>query len=146
VGDDLGVSDKRKRAVDAQLLLQELRKDESQNFSDIMTGDESWFYYNYDSPTIFARARDKAVPRAPPTTGSKRLMVAIFFTANRLMKLASFPQRQKYNKEYFINEILEGINQECNQDTGYMVTKTMKIQIDKCRGHNPWKYCRQLAE
>jgi hypothetical protein len=43
---DLSARDKAQRAVDAQMLLQALRNEQSQNFSYIMTGDESWFYYN----------------------------------------------------------------------------------------------------
>jgi hypothetical protein len=40
---DLSAKDKAKRGVDARMLLQALRNDESQNFSHVMTGDESWF-------------------------------------------------------------------------------------------------------
>jgi hypothetical protein len=83
----LSATDKAKPVVDAQTLLQALRNDQSQNFSHIMTGDESWFYYNYESPTMFARARDKVVPRVSRTIGPKKVMVTIFFTANRLMTL-----------------------------------------------------------
>jgi hypothetical protein len=139
-------TDKAKRVVDARTLFQALRKDRSQNFAHIMTGDESWFYYNYESPTVFARARDEVVPRVPRTIGSKKVMVTIFFTANRLLTLVSLPQGQKYNKEYFINEILEGINLECNHGTGHTVTKTMKIHMENCGVHDSWKHCRQLAE
>jgi hypothetical protein len=68
-------------------------------------------------------------------------MVALFITANRFLKLAYLPQGQKYNKEYFINEKLKGIDQECNYGTGYMVTKVMTIHMDDCRGRNAWKHC-----
>jgi hypothetical protein len=63
VPNDLSATDRAKRVVDARTLSQALRNDQSQNFSHIMTGDESWFYYNYESPTMFARARDEVVPR-----------------------------------------------------------------------------------
>jgi hypothetical protein len=39
-------------------------------------------------------------------------MIMIFFTENRLARLVYWPQGQKYNKEYLINEILEGINRD----------------------------------
>jgi hypothetical protein len=71
-----------------------------------------------------------------PTIGSKKVMLTIFFTANRLVKLVYLPQGQKYNKEYFINEILEGINQKCNHGTRYRVTKTIIIHMDNCRVHH----------
>jgi hypothetical protein len=43
---------------------------------------------------------------------------------------------QKFNKEYFINEILEGTNKECNQGTGYRITKATNIYIGISRVHN----------
>jgi hypothetical protein len=95
---------------------------------------------------MFARARDEVGPRVSPTIESKKVMVTIFFTGNRLVKLVYFRQGQKSHKEYFIREILEGINQECKQGTGYMVIKMMKIHMDNCRVHNASKHCRQLAE
>jgi ATP-dependent Lon protease len=73
-------------------------------------------------------------------------MVTIFFTANRLLKLAYLSQGQKSNKEHFINEILKGINQEFNQGTGDRTTKTMKIRMDNYRVRNARKHCRQLTE
>jgi hypothetical protein len=63
-------------------------------------------------------------------------MITIFVTSNRLLRLVFLPQGQKYNREYFINEILEGINEECNHGVGYRVTKTLKIRMDNCRIHN----------
>jgi hypothetical protein len=95
---------------------------------------------------MFAGARDEVVPKGSPTTGSKKVMSIIFFTASRLMKLIYLPQGQKYNKDYFINEILEGINQQCHHSTGYRVTKTMIIHMDNCRVHNERKHCMRLAE
>jgi hypothetical protein len=95
---------------------------------------------------MLARARDKIVPRVRPTIDSEKVMVTIFITANRFLKLADLPQGQKYNQEYFINEKLKGINQECNHGTGYMVIKVMTIHIDNCRGYNVWKYYSQFAE
>jgi hypothetical protein len=88
---ELSATEKAKRVVDGRKLLEALRNDESQNFSHIMTGDESWFYSNYESPTLLARARDEVVPRVPPTNGSNKVMGGIFFTANRLLELASLP-------------------------------------------------------
>jgi hypothetical protein len=95
---------------------------------------------------MLARARDKIVPRASPTRGSEKVIVKIFITVNRLLKLAYLPQGQKYNKEYFLNEKLKRINQECNYGTGYRVTKVMTIDMDNCRGHNASKHYRQFAE
>jgi uncharacterized protein YerC len=89
---DLSPADKAKRVIDAWILLRALKNDQSHHFSQIMTEDEGWLDYNEKSPTIFARAPDQVLPRASPTICSKQLMVTIFLTANRLLKLAYFPQ------------------------------------------------------
>jgi hypothetical protein len=54
---ELSVANKGKRVADAGTLLQALENGQSQNLSHMMTGDESWFDCNYDSLTMFARAR-----------------------------------------------------------------------------------------
>jgi hypothetical protein len=143
---DLRAIDKGTGIVDARTLLQALRNDQSRGFIHIMTGHKSWFYYNYESPTMFAGARDEVVPRVSPTIRSKKVMITTFFTANRLVKLVYLPRRQKYNKEYVINKMLKGVNQECNHGTRYMVTMRTKSHMDNCRVHNERKHCRRLTE
>jgi histone-lysine N-methyltransferase SETMAR len=85
---------------------------------------------------MFAHDGSEIVPRVSRTIASKKSMITIFYTGNRLIKLAHLPGRQKYNKEYFINAILEGINEECNHGVGYGHTKHMKIHMDNCRVQN----------
>jgi hypothetical protein len=46
-------------------------------------------------------------------------MITLFFTGTQLMKLVHGPQGQNGNMEYFINDILEAINEECNHGAGY---------------------------
>jgi hypothetical protein len=61
---------------------------------------------------------------------SKKMMITIFCTGTRLLKLGHASQEQKCNKKYFLNEILDETNEECNHGTGCRITKTMKIQMD----------------
>jgi hypothetical protein len=99
VPQDLNLRDKGKRVVDARTLLQELINDQDQKFSHIITGDEGWFSSNYESPIMFARARDEAVPRVSPIKQSKKAMTMIFCTDNRLLRLVYLPQQQERKKE-----------------------------------------------
>jgi hypothetical protein len=101
-----------------------------------MTGAGSWSYNADDSSAMFAHDGTEVVPRVSRTIGSKKAMITVFCTANRLLKLAYLPQGQKCNREYLINEIFEGINEECNHGVGYRVTTTLKSHMDNCRIHN----------
>jgi hypothetical protein len=51
---DLSEANRRERVLKANLLLEELRADEGNEFANTMTGDESWFYLSYESNSIFA--------------------------------------------------------------------------------------------
>jgi bifunctional N-acetylglucosamine-1-phosphate-uridyltransferase/glucosamine-1-phosphate-acetyltransferase GlmU-like protein len=63
-------------------------------------------------------------------------MMMIVFTATRLLRLVHLPQGQKCNQKYFMNDVLEGIEEECNHVAGYRVTKPTEIHMDNSRLHS----------
>jgi hypothetical protein len=75
---DLSESNRRERVLKANLLLEELRADEGNEFANIMTGDESWFFLSYESDSMLVRTRDEVIPRTSQKIGSEKVMVTIF--------------------------------------------------------------------
>jgi hypothetical protein len=124
---------KVQRVADARRLLKSDQKNKSRN---IMTGDESWFYYQYESDAMFAHSRDEVIPRVSSTIDAKKVMFTIFLTGTQLVNLAQLPRGRKYNTEYFINAILEAIHVACNNHDGYGHTKHMSIHMENCKVHN----------
>jgi hypothetical protein len=51
---DLNEANQRERVLKANLLLEELRAHEGNEFVNTMTGDESWFCLSYESNSMFA--------------------------------------------------------------------------------------------
>jgi hypothetical protein len=51
---DLSEANRRERVLKTNLLLEELWADEGNEFANIMTGDESWFFLSYESDSMFA--------------------------------------------------------------------------------------------
>jgi hypothetical protein len=51
---DLSETNRRKRVLKVNLLLEELRADEGNEFANTMTGDESGFCLSYESDSMFA--------------------------------------------------------------------------------------------
>jgi hypothetical protein len=88
---EVNSANKVQRVTKSKTLLTALLADAGENFKHVMTGDESWFYYSYQSPAMFARDRSEIVPRVSQTIASKKSMITIFFTDTRLIKLASLP-------------------------------------------------------
>jgi hypothetical protein len=60
---DLSEANRRERILKANLLLEEFRGDEGNEFANTMTGDESWFFLSYEPDSMFARTRDEVIPR-----------------------------------------------------------------------------------
>jgi hypothetical protein len=75
---DLNKANRRERVLKANLLLEELRADEGNEFANTMTGDESWFFFSYESGSMFSRARDEVIPRTSQKIGGEKMMVTIF--------------------------------------------------------------------
>jgi hypothetical protein len=68
---DLSEANRRERVLKANLLLEELRADEGNEFANIMTGDENWFFLSYESDSMFARTRDEVIPRTSQKSAVK---------------------------------------------------------------------------
>jgi hypothetical protein len=73
-------------------------------------------------------------------------MITILFTDIRLLKLIHLSYWQKCNKKYFVNEIYEGINEECNQGGGCRMTNAMKIHMDNSRAHGTMETVEKMRK
>jgi hypothetical protein len=67
---DVSEANRKERVPKANLLLEELRADEGNEFPNTMTGDESWFFLSYESDSMFAGTRDEVIPRTSQKIGS----------------------------------------------------------------------------
>jgi hypothetical protein len=75
---DLSQANRRERVLKENLLLEELRADEGNEFANTITGDESWFFLTYESDSMFAHTRDEVVPRTSQKIGGEKVAVTIF--------------------------------------------------------------------
>jgi hypothetical protein len=114
---DSSEANRRERVLKANLLLEELRADEGNEFANTMTGDESWVYLSYESNSMFAHTRDEVIPRTSQKIGSEEVMVTIF-SGTQLMCLDYLARGQKINKLYFKDVILLQIYRGLNRGRG----------------------------
>jgi hypothetical protein len=77
---ELSFANRAKQVADARTLFPSPENGQSQNFSHIVTEEESWFNNNYGLPITFGRAPDQVVARVSPTIGSKKTGIRLFFT------------------------------------------------------------------
>jgi hypothetical protein len=75
---DLTEANRRERVLKANLLLEELRADEGNEFANTMAGDKSWFFLSCELDSMFARTRDEVILKTRQTIGSEKVMVTCF--------------------------------------------------------------------
>jgi hypothetical protein len=75
---DLSEANRRERVLKVNVLLEELRADEGNEFANTMTGDESRFFLSSESDSMFARTRDEAIPRTSQKIGNEKVVMTMF--------------------------------------------------------------------
>jgi hypothetical protein len=81
-------------------------------FEGIATGDESLVCYVIESNSMFARPHEEMIPRLRSGISIKKVMIPVFFTARQLIVLDYLPKGQKYNQEYFVQNVLPSLLHE----------------------------------
>lgn len=142
---ELTVEQKNSRVEKSKLILNILEKAQKNNFVNVMTGDESLFYFRYQSSHMYAESKEKVPNRISKKIDSKKVMITMFFNGNSLLCFDMLPKGKKYNQEYFINNIIEEIKENTDGDDTQMDFKKIMVHMDNCRVHTGKKVTQKLS-
>ena len=95
----------------AKGLLSTLEKAWHQSYHYFFTGDESWIYLSNDRKLQWVQEGESHSTRGNKMFGSKMFMLTVFWNTTGFIIIGLLPEGLKFNSEYFINNILEKINQ-----------------------------------
>jgi hypothetical protein len=112
VSHQLSSSQKANHVNCSRALLHLLQQLQPFDFKGIITGDKSWFRYEYESDSMFAPSADMVVPRLRAGFQVKKTMITVFFTATRSIVLHSLPQGQLITQDYFLSVIVPAFPKE----------------------------------
>lgn len=124
------------RVQKSEALLNILLEHKKTNFAHIITLDESWFYFRYQAKAMFAPSPEKVPPRISNKISSKKCMITIAFSGNRLYCLDGLPKGTKFNQDYFIENILSTIVENIKNSKNRTSIKLFEIHMDNCKIHN----------
>lgn len=102
----LNSAQKRKRALLSNSLLQQLDIASKNNFLFVLTGDESWFEFNYTPKRMWVLDSSFCDEIVAKSHFVKKIMVTIFFNGDGLQLLDIKPPGIKINGSYFLNNII----------------------------------------
>jgi hypothetical protein len=63
----------------------------------LMTGDESWIYWDNQRRRMWAQDRDELLPNVKRTISSQKMMVSAYFSRCGFVSVEFLPMGQKYN-------------------------------------------------
>ena len=140
----LGIDQKRERVTESQKLLEALKADAPNEFANIITGDESWYYWSYDHSSQWSTSRDLVPTRALKKIDSKKSMFTLIFSGLGLLLLDILPKGCNMNSHYFCDTILEGTNKAVASFPEKSGMEGMMIHLDNCKVHNSRKTTERL--
>lgn len=119
-------------------MLDILQQEKKTNFCNIITGDESWFIYEYTQNTQWVLSKEELLTKVVKTNMQKKKMVTIFFNGKGLVTINFKPKDTKYNSDYFIN-IIDNVYNEV-YPKGFKKHAPKKfIHFDNARVHTSQK-------
>jgi hypothetical protein len=116
-----------------------LRRQTLLSFSQIVTGDEFWFLYLYQSDYMFARSRDEVIPRTKATIGAQNVMLTIFVGGVKLVSINALPAGARVTQEHLINSILFDIVNERGRIVQRVRPGDFCVNRDNSMRHNDRK-------
>jgi hypothetical protein len=81
--------------------LEVVRHAKETNFEHLLTGDESWFYYEYPHDSAWTPPRATLPTRTSKKIQTKRYLISIIWSTSGLHSLLALPSGVRYNAEFF---------------------------------------------
>lgn len=74
-----------------------LKNEKRTHFSDVITGDESWFFFEYCRSSQWVFFKDDLIAKTQKTNMEKKIMLTIFFNGSDLIIVYFLPPKLKFN-------------------------------------------------
>jgi histone-lysine N-methyltransferase SETMAR len=90
----------------AELMKKQLLKSQKLGFSNIITGDESWFYLSYPHSSKWVASKSDRDVEQSKTHYNEKVMITICFSGAGLQHIHVLPPKTTMTGETFVNEVL----------------------------------------
>ncbi|KAA6379040.1 MAG: hypothetical protein EZS28_025432 [Streblomastix strix] len=90
-------------------LLPFLRKMMKNKYAGLVTGDECWLYLDNPADSIWIDVDEQTPERARKVIGSQKVMITVFWGADRIWHIHALPHGKSMTSVTFINDILTSL-------------------------------------
>jgi hypothetical protein len=96
------------------------------HFRYIITGDESWFYLEYQNASQWSVSRDEVPQKVDPAIGTAKFIFTAIWDVNGFHLLDLMPSQCRFNTQYFMEHVMTPLVQT-------IVPQGRTQQISQCR-------------
>ena len=119
-------------------MLKTVQKARSNSYIYFLTGDESWFYLQSVHDLIWLQRDEEPPVKEKKMIDSPKMMLTVFWNPEGFLISNVLPPHQKFNSEYFINQILQPIYEKLSSKAEYF-RKTITLHFDNSKVHTSGK-------
>jgi len=129
---------KKKRVELSKRLLRKVQKAREHSYVLFLTGDESWFYLETNYELVWLPSNESPPEKEKRMITDKKMMLTVFWNPEGFLVVDVLPHGQKFNSEYFINNILQPIYRSLSSRAKEL-GKTITLYFANARVHSSRK-------
>ena len=111
----------------------------------IITCDESWFYYNYYSSSVWLPEGEK-VEKPKRLISDEKIMIFTAFSTAGLILIEMLPRGQRFNSTYMCEIILPKLRQKIKEHPEIKSNIRPILHMDNAKPHNSQKTQEKIEE
>jgi hypothetical protein len=102
----LSKAQKEKRMAGAAIIKEALHTHCSNGYRNLITGDESWFYYDNETDMMWLPRGSQIPTRAKKTISSPKIFLTVFFSGEKILHWSYLPRGETMKSSNFISTVL----------------------------------------
>ena len=132
----LNFSQKKNRKEMSLELFHILKKARHNAYANIITGDQSWFTYNYAPEGAWVLEDDKAPVFEKSRICLEKMMITVIWGVYGTYIIDDLPEGEHYTSTYFVEHILKPLEEQKGKIWRTRSKPKIWLHLDNCRVHN----------
>jgi transposase len=124
------------RVAFSEALLEVARYAKETNFKHLLTGDESWFYYEYPDDSACAPLRASLPTRTSKEIQTKKCHISIIWSTSGIHNLLALPAGVRYDAEFFCAFVLPDIERTLWDGKHRRTLRSVYLHLDSAPADN----------
>ena len=117
-------------------LLNILTTSQHDGYRNIITGDQSWFVYNYPPKGSWVLNDEKPPVFENPNFSVEKMMITVIWGVYGTYIFDDLPEGEHYNSTYFIEHVLRPLEEQKDQIWPTRGKHKIWLHLDNCKVHN----------